>query len=916
MQNQETPIALFLLLALLFAANTQEVPAMSDSLNHPLMPGVRCAEINNPDWPRTLHDKQLTGFSPLTCGMAEAPEVCTTIDLGGDLGWVEQVRTVDGGTMLLVRDSRMRFVSPDGDVRWERTASGTPCFFGDLLGTGQDHLLLTRGPVLEVVEAATGKAIWTHRFDPPHVALSVAVGNVLPGRSGLDAAVFQQYGEEGCLIHFPPTGTPEIVWQRTVVTPGEHPERADHRSVVHLDLTVPEAPIIWNVRHHRCRGFNAISGEAVSSLIYEIGGGRRRNYGPSFLATGRDEALICIVAEQVQTHVHAVRLNRAGESTVAWEHYYGEVYVVPGVAVEHIAVADLDGDGNTEIAYNVRDPEQDYRAFFRVRDAATGAVEAEHPDGWCVGHFSDLGSAGASGFLVLSAPDRSTPVTGDLTVLCYTGPGRLEAIATFAQAGTWGPVTWPGQSGNELLIRQSGGEMDTSLVRFRLEDGGLESVARSEPGVLRGSPTRHIISTTGGASAFLVASPGGTLDAVTWEGQRLWQLPLEGGACVLSAADLDGDGRSELAVATPGGSVGVYAFGAPDEVQELRRHEFHGTRSRLGPLLYDLQGDGRLCLIAPVNTPEGELAVRAHLPDGQLLWEARLGITSGGGGRIFAWNAGDFLPEARSAVAISVIDDRRTLEGTFLLDGQTGEIVWFKGIHEDNGRFRPYMPNGIPTAFDYDSDGTEEIGMDLLSYMGFLRGSDGSFACLIPTRNMSQENALYAGLLYNSFCPVYEGPEARMPHWFIPLGHGSFGLLKPDPREGTWREEVGYDVPPRIGMVDVDADGTMEVGYCLINSPTFVCRDLWTGAVKWELELPSPPDSPVIAADVDGDGKGEFLVGRYCIGTDARGKGEIRWESPVSMGWAAIADFDGDGRGEIACAAGGKVYILKGTDGN
>ena len=39
---------------------------------HPLMPGIRSPEIRVTDWPRTLHDKQLTGFSPLTLGMPEA----------------------------------------------------------------------------------------------------------------------------------------------------------------------------------------------------------------------------------------------------------------------------------------------------------------------------------------------------------------------------------------------------------------------------------------------------------------------------------------------------------------------------------------------------------------------------------------------------------------------------------------------------------------------------------------------------------------------------------------------------------------------------------------------------------------------------------------------------------------------------
>jgi hypothetical protein len=195
--------------------------------------------------------------------------------------------------------------------------------------------------------------------------------------------------------------------------------------------------------------------------------------------------------------------------------------------------------------------------------------------------------------------------------------------------------------------------------------------------------------------------------------------------------------------------------------------------------------------------------------------------------------------------------------------------------------------------------------------MAWVRGSDAGFARLYHTANIQAEGALFAAHLYNSFCPVYRSPADSEPHWFSPLGHDRFGLMNPDPVTGPWREELDYDVPPRVGLVDVDGDGVMEVGYAPLNDPVFRCRDLWTGTTKWELRLPEAPNAPVIAADVDGDGKGEFLMGRYCLGTDAAGQGQIRWESPVPLGWAVIADFDGDGLGEIACPAAGRICILK-----
>ena len=80
------------------------------------------------------------------------------------------------------------------------------------------------------------------------------------------------------------------------------------------------------------------------------------------------------------------------------------------------------------------------------------------------------------------------------------------------------------------------------------------------------------------------------------------------------------------------------------------------------------------------------------------------------------------------------------------------------------------------------------------------------------------------------------------------------------------------------------------------------------GTVKSLLALSSGEHiETVLIPDFNSDGKGEFLIGNICIGTDTDGQGKILWRMPVSASsWPAIADLNGDGLGEI---------IIPGSDG-
>ena len=302
----------------------QDTGDRTTMMTHPLMPGVRCDEINNPNWPRTLHDKHLTGFSPLKLGMTGSPEVWATLEVGGVLQWIQTIQ-VRGATRLLAYDGRLRLITPDGHVEWtsnERARELAYC--GDIRSNGRDYLLVTQGPRLTLIDAATGQTDWTFAFDDVNVHLTVEVADILPDQPGLEAVIFQGHGVEACLFQFPPQGEPTMPWRVNAVNPAEGwTGRGDHGVYFKLDLSVPDEPFIWNVRHHRCFGFDARTGERTSALEYNIAGGHRRNYCQWDLGVGEGgRPLLCIIGESSNMkHVHAIRLHRKGQSELASPDY-------------------------------------------------------------------------------------------------------------------------------------------------------------------------------------------------------------------------------------------------------------------------------------------------------------------------------------------------------------------------------------------------------------------------------------------------------------------------------------------------------------------------------------------------------------------------------------------------------------------
>ncbi len=150
-------------------------------------------------------------------------------------------------------------------------------------------------------------------------------------------------------------------------------------------------------------------------------------------------------------------------------------------------------------------------------------------------------------------------------------------------------------------------------------------------------------------------------------------------------------------------------------------------------------------------------------------------------------------------------------------------------------------------------------------------------------------------------------------------GINGMALLDPAAEQVWFRSARVWQYYRSIPAV-ADTAGTGRLRLGIIDEDgVFECLDASTGETVWSVELGClPSDTSVVAGDLTGNGRGEFLAGLpdgrlVCIGEED-GRGKVVWEKPLGASIAnpIIADVDGDGLAEIVLSTSdGCVRILK-----
>jgi hypothetical protein len=862
--------------------------------------GWPAAAAEPTDWPYYRHDRGLSARSPARGDMSTTPAIKWRYYLGG---W--QNRFVIGHAP-----------GAEQTVPLASTPSPAPAWDGvplvDLAGNSR------------LVLAPAGKV---GKLLPDVRGLQSVEWALVPGKANVGVGRCYSY-EDG-------PDKPRLRWQTE-----EEPEvyemlyaLGDVEGDGRLDVVF--------VTHYRAIVYDGRTGKKKSTIKWPIG----RNYGQITLADvdGDGRAEIVVVADS-PPHVDVLRY-RPGEGELVWSHRYvtdaqvslpldRKLYLV----ADH--VRDVDGDGRLDIVYNRHDDEQDHRWHVIVRDARTGREMHNLPGLFLFG-VADLGG-GPRALCCLEAPGRGVPESGKAKILEFHD-GKWQPVweaerarwplvpATFPASActiaSLGPVSqrrlWTldvdGDGREDVLVIR--GERITAAVGY---NGDGPPVAKWEAVAPAGARC-EVEAVSAARREVLIRADAEQGEVRTHNARGRWidRRPREDWSPLPArplplVADLDGDGRNAIVVQDSRWATRVLRVPpgkrAPELVRALpggglwlgRRWEGF-PYSKFPVFTADLLGDGRREILLTDAGEEAVSTVSCWTADGRRLWVRPLPGTPA---RSIVWMMdGRFRERGRNDLFVVVQDG--SIGDCFCLDGRTGAILYRMGEQRiANGtpfRFGSHSP--FVAAADLDGDGLDDLTAQSGQYLSVIRGKDGR--PIVPPRNLIGD--LFPRWVMYGINTVGDWDGSGRASIFTNTTSGGFGLVSPR-LERTWDRVVPTTRPTLVGTIGRPERAGGWV-FATFDGATFRTFDMKTGkpVVAEELQGVRPDSTAqVICADIDGDGRDDFLTtgGQrlLCIRGDAGPGPRVKWSLPIPSAASdlLVADVDGDGKLDI---------LFTGTDG-
>jgi hypothetical protein len=876
------------------------------------------------DWPMWRHDPALTGYQPTPGAMAKEPRILARHFLGASPGTTTFADLLGSGLdseVLVLAGAHLTAYEADGKRLWESRTQGHVLdhveWVEDLDGDGRNEVVALAGQMggtrqaYLILDGRSGERRAAIDFITGDFGWKGLCGAYLPGTRGkqifLVTSMRQAAGE--ALPELTPLGSPHLaravvngefaLWafdgrnaeRRWTRTPKEY--YVEYPSVLVGDLVgdgrmravVDSWCHVWNI--------DLAIGEITSHTAWNPGGANERHYGFNRLIDVDGDGRLDFVNLALTKHIDVLR-NDGGKLVHAWTHAWPDTVTteVRSLRWPGEPVVDLDGDGRPEVVAALFDGQADKRWHLKVYEAASGTPKGEALDVVPLATFPLWGDGGGPALLCARSrslqadPPESCEVvrlrSGEFETLWSSPESRflLETRAAVngdqAQAATIADVDGDGRpefftTGPERPGRPQAWGLDT--------DGKIVA----KPGRPSAPPARPV-------------PPG---------------IPNRQGTTMpyLLAADLDADGRNELLL-YDNATITALKLGADTlkVVETIPSTEI--------PVVADLLGDGRPCLLTAGRGKDGNLWVQARTPGKQPLWRFVF-PDSGACGQ---------YSQRPHYLAVGRFSGRKGLDvfthstkpaaRTYVLDGRTGKPVWERvELPAIERHFQAF--GGRASAHDYDGDGDDDVLFLNPDYYCVAEGRSGKLLVgPVEVAGLVKWWAAYAS-------PAVLRREGGPPLIYLGGAYSARCAISLDGRHGLWREYLPTErwpllvggerfveglLPPSGGRgwrgVQAEADGTL-VGF-----------DAATGQVAWRMPLGTAP-SGIVTGDVDGDARPEAMLGgqdgRLLVVRDGGDRGEVAWtkvfDAPV--GTPLLVDLDGDGKVEVAVSVGdGSVYVL------